>query len=279
MLKQRLITALLLIPIFVWLVLALPTAYLAVILGGVVLLAAWEWALLFNWTRGTRRVFLGFMVGALLVCYASATSGVGAIAFAAIATALWIVLTYWLWQRRSSAQQVATGLPWCGGLACRWVLAVFVLCSPFLALLTLHAAPDWGPAYVIFCLSTMWVADSAAYFVGRKLGRRKLAPAISPGKSWEGVAGALGVSVVWAVIAMGWLPAPPGERLGAAFVAATLMMVMLSIVGDLFESQLKRASHVKDSGSLLPGHGGVLDRIDSTTAAAPVLLFLLWMMT
>lgn len=279
MLKQRLITALLLIPIFVWLVLALPTAYLAVLLGGVVLLGAWEWAHLFSWTTATRRAFLGFMVGALLVCYASATSGIGAVASAAIATALWLVLAYWLWQRRHDAERVAAGLPWCGDLACRWALAVFVLCAPFLALLMLHAAPDWGPEYVIYCLSTMWVADSTAYFVGRKLGQRKLAPAISPGKSWEGVAGALGASVIWAVIAMAWLPTAAGYELGAAFVAATLVMVILSIVGDLFESQLKRASHVKDSSSLLPGHGGVLDRIDSTTAAAPALLFLLWMVS
>lgn len=279
MLKQRLITALLLIPIFVWLVLALPTAYLAMLLGGIVLLGAMEWAHLFAWTGTIRRGFLGFMVGGLLVCYAAATTGIGAVAFAAMVTSLWIVLTVWLWQRRQDAERVAAGLPWCGGMVCRWLLAAFVLWSPYLALLTLHAAPEWGPAYVLFCLSAMWVADSAAYFVGRKFGKRKLAPAISPGKSWEGVAGALGASLVWAVLATGWLPVSGDHRLGAAFVAASLVMVVLSIAGDLFESQLKRASHVKDSGSLLPGHGGVLDRIDSTTAAAPTLLLLLWMVT
>ena len=279
MLKQRLITALLLIPIFVWLVLALPTAYLAMLLGGIVLLGAMEWAHLFAWTGTIRSVFLGFTVGGLLLCYASATSGVGAVAFAAIATSLWIVLAVWLWQRRDDPQRVAAGLPWCAAMTCRWMLAAFVLWSPYLALLTLHAAPNWGPAYVLFCLSAMWVADSAAYFVGRQFGKRKLAPAISPGKSWEGVAGALGASLVWAVMASEWLPVAGDEGLGAAFVAASLVMVVLSIAGDLFESQLKRASQVKDSGSLLPGHGGVLDRIDSTTAAAPALLFLLWMVS
>lgn len=279
MLKQRLITALLLIPLFVWLVLALPTHFLALLLGGVVLLGAREWAHLYAWTGAIRTRFMIFMVVGLALCFGAAATGVGTMLMSGLVTASWVALTVWLWRRRADPQQVEAGIPWCVSQRCRWALGAFVLWSPFLALLTLHAAPNWGPAYVVFCLSSMWVADSAAYFAGRQFGRRKLAPAISPGKSWEGVAGAMIASALWAWLATWWLPVPGEGSLGGMFVVACLLMVALSIAGDLFESQLKRSSHVKDSGALLPGHGGVLDRIDSTTAAAPALLFFLGMVS
>jgi phosphatidate cytidylyltransferase len=128
-----------------------------------------------------------------------------------------------------------------------------------------------GPLEVLLVLLLVWIADTAAYFVGRAWGRRKLAPAISPGKTWEGaIGGAVGV-LVYAIIlgtfieGLSWVP----------YLLAAALLAVLSIVGDLFESAAKRQAAVKDSGTLLPGHGGVLDRIDSATAALPAAA-LLW---
>ena len=129
----------------------------------------------------------------------------------------------------------------------------------------------------------VWVADIAAYFVGRAIGRRKLAPGISPGKSWEGALGAVAFVLVYGfVVALGWpalgLPraADPSSVLG--FAAALMLITAVGIVGDLFESLAKRQAGVKDSGNLLPGHGGVLDRIDSLTSTLP-LVSLAWLLS
>lgn len=123
-------------------------------------------------------------------------------------------------------------------------------------------------------LVLVWIADSAAYFVGRRWGRRKLAPSISPGKTWEGAAGGVAGALLYAIICkrlfddIGW----------AAYLAAAALLAALSIVGDLFESAAKRLAGVKDSGALLPGHGGILDRIDSATAVLPLAALLLALM-
>jgi phosphatidate cytidylyltransferase len=128
-----------------------------------------------------------------------------------------------------------------------------------------------APLQVLAVLVLVWVADTAAYFVGRKWGRRKLAPSISPGKTWEGAWGGIGGALAYAIICGGlaggvaWVP----------LVAGAALLAVLSIVGDLFESAAKRQAGVKDSGTLLPGHGGILDRIDSATATLPLAALLL----
>jgi phosphatidate cytidylyltransferase len=128
-----------------------------------------------------------------------------------------------------------------------------------------------GPREALAALALVWIADTAAYFVGRTWGRRKLAPAVSPAKTWEGAAGGVAAALGYAIIlgsfvgGLKWVP----------YIAAAALLAVLSIVGDLFESALKRQAAVKDSGTLLPGHGGILDRIDSATAALPVAA-LLW---
>ena len=149
--------------------------------------------------------------------------------------------------------------------------AGFIILVP--AALALAALP---PLQVLAVLVLVWVADTAAYFVGRGWGRRKLAPSISPGKTWEGAWGGIAGALAYAIICGGfaggvaWVPLVAGAALAAA----------LSIVGDLFESAAKRQAGVKDSGTLLPGHGGILDRIDSATATLPLAALLLpWMRT
>jgi phosphatidate cytidylyltransferase len=125
-----------------------------------------------------------------------------------------------------------------------------------------------GQYWVLFTLLLVWGADIGAYFAGHRFGHTRLAPAVSPGKTWEGVIGGFALSAIVAVAGSAWFALPL-----YAFVPLCLAAVGFSIVGDLTESLLKRFAGVKDSGTLFPGHGGVMDRIDSVTGAAPVLFF------
>jgi phosphatidate cytidylyltransferase len=172
-----------------------------------------------------------------------------------VACAWWIVLApAWMWRGVRPDQQT-----WLGAAG----FAVLVPAGLAMAAL--------GPLEVLLVLVLVWIADTAAYFVGRAWGRRKLAPAISPAKTWEGAAGGLIGALAYAIIGGFWIQGIAW----APFLAAAALLGMVSIVGDLFESAAKRQAGVKDSGSLLPGHGGILDRIDSATAALP-LAALLW---
>ncbi len=160
-------------------------------------------------------------------------------------------------------------------------LAAFLLLACWVALIELHAR---GPVVLLAAMAIVWIADIAAYFVGRAIGRRKLAPAISPGKSWEGaIGGALAVVLAgWAVAVFagqgGALSATLAARLfdtsAVLAVPVLLALAALSVVGDLHESLLKREAGVKDSGTLLPGHGGVLDRIDALIPVMPAVSLL-----
>ncbi len=171
-----------------------------------------------------------------------------------VAAAWWLALApAWMWRGVRPGQRTALGA---AGFA--------VLVPAGLAMLSL------GPQEVLVVLILVWIADTAAYFVGRAWGRRKLAPAISPGKTWEGAAGGLIGALAYAIIGGFWIQGIAW----APLVAAVALLAMVSIVGDLFESAAKRQAGVKDSGGLLPGHGGILDRIDSATAALPLAALL-----
>ena len=151
-----------------------------------------------------------------------------------------------------------------------------ILVGAWAALVQLQAA---SPATVLAAMATVWIADTAAYFTGRAFGRHKLAPAISPGKTWEGVYGALAAVAVYA-LALWPVAGRAGAQIDAGagalvgWIAAALALAALSVIGDLFESLLKRQAGVKDSGNILPGHGGVLDRIDALLAAMPAAALL-----
>jgi phosphatidate cytidylyltransferase len=147
---------------------------------------------------------------------------------------------------------------------------VLVLAAPWGALIELHESDPHGRALVLFFLMLVWTADSLAYFVGRRWGRTKLAPRVSPGKTREGVYGALAGALLWGLL-LGWVSSlGPSGTLAAVLLCG--VTVLISVVGDLYESLLKRRRGVKDSSHLLPGHGGMLDRVDSLTAAAPVFV-------
>jgi phosphatidate cytidylyltransferase len=172
-----------------------------------------------------------------------------------VAAAFWLVVVpFWLWRGVRSEPRAAL------------IASGFVVVVP--AALALAVLPA---LHVLLVLILVWIADTAAYFVGRAWGRRKLAPSISPGKTWEGAAGGLMGALAYAIICASFV-----ERIAwGPLVAAALLAAALSIVGDLFESAAKRQAGVKDSGALLPGHGGILDRIDSATATLPLAALLL----
>ncbi len=261
MLKQRILSALVMVPLVVAAVLLLDNAWFALVMLVVVLLGAWEWGTLIP-LHGTpaRSLFMG--ATALLLVpvwhFASREAVVDALLYTALGW--WLVALFWI------SRPGAGGQPWLAVVkACiGWLL----LASTWLALVVLHARPDHGPWWVLFVLALVWVADSGAYFSGRRWGRRKLAPAVSPGKTWEGVYGALAVCTLYTVAAA-WAFGMQGRDL-AGFLLICLVTVLFSIAGDLFESLMKRQQGIKDSGTLIPGHGGILDRIDSLLAAVPI---------
>lgn len=256
MLRVRVLTAAVLAPLFVLGVLKLPSIYFAVLLALVVLPGAWEWTSLSGYT-GTPRKLGGVVATCLLMAAAFHFRDRVAEPLFILACAAWLLVAFSLFRRRHRGP-----MRWPG--PARWLSGAWVLVPAWLAVSVLqYAEPE--AALMLFLL--IWVADTGAYFAGKRWGRRRLAPAISPGKTLEGVLGAVvaavpvavGFAVYWRLDAAAW----PGLILWSVFV------VLVSISGDLFESNWKRLASLKDSGGLLPGHGGVLDRIDSMTAAAP----------
>jgi phosphatidate cytidylyltransferase len=187
-------------------------------------------------------------------------AGWGAVLLAHVALG-WFVLALYL-ARLREIRQVQGAEP------ALLVLGLPVLLGPWLALVELDAIEPNGHWLVLALLLLIWVADITAYFAGRRWGRIKLAPILSPGKTRAGCYAALAAAAAFG-LALAWLLGI-GLRQGLAVVVICLLTTVVSIVGDLFESLLKRRRGLKDSGRLLPGHGGVLDRVDSMTAAAPV---------
>jgi phosphatidate cytidylyltransferase len=275
MLKQRVITAIVLLAVLlpalfaraVW-----PFAALSLLMTAA---AGWEWARL-NRLSAAAAVVTGLVVAAL-----EGAAWFAGWATAAPSAAWWTAVAIWV---------VGGGFALRGGpsawpqvpLALRWLIGCAAV---FVAWLALTHAKAVGVNFLLSTLCLVWAADIAAYFGGRAFGRRKLAPSISPGKSWEGVwsgvAGVLVLALAWLVLdrhvqvdapslytqllgTWGW----PGLILGVIALAA------MSVVGDLFESLVKRAAGMKDSSQLLPGHGGVLDRVDALLPVVPIALAL-----
>ena len=276
MLKTRVITALVLLFLFLAALFWLSPRAWAGFAGVLLIPAAWEWAKLIKLGRIGCGLYAVLVMAACasLSDWAPGKSPLGGpaahVALYLVASLFWmVVVPLWLWR---------SWLP-----RSRWLAALtglVVLVPTWLALVELRGL---DPLLLLLLMSVAWISDTAAYFAGRRFGRHKLAPSISPGKTWEGVGGAvLAVSAYAGLWSYAWQPYFPqvlkSMRFGAFGVLLFLwLLTALGIYGDLFESALKRRAGVKDSGTLLPGHGGVLDRIDALTAVLPLaaLVYLL----
>lgn len=257
----RALTAAALLAAFLGALLLLERPWFGLLIGAVVAAGGYEWARL---SRLAPPAALGYGAGALLLYAAFAwafhpldAAGRAEFALFAAGTVFWLFIAP-LWLRKGMTQ---TGSP------VLLAVGLFVLVPTGLAAMTL------APRHLLLALGLIWIADTAAYLAGRAFGRHRLAPRISPGKTWEGAAGGAVATLIYAIICA--LPGAPlgGYVQGAVwmpYLAAVLLLCAVSIVGDLFESALKRQAGAKDSGTLLPGHGGVLDRIDSATATLPI---------
>lgn len=258
-LRRRTLTALALGPAVLTACLLLPSAAFAAFLGGVFMLAAWEWPALSGYDdRTVRWAFVAALALGMLSLWMLADARWWLVA---VAVVWWFGQTLRLCRIDEIARQP-------GRQPRLLAIGLLVLLAPWAGAVELHSSGPNGPLLIVFLVLLVWTADSLAYFVGRRFGRRKLAPALSPGKTREGVYGALAGALVWGLILGVALSLPAAQVLLCALLCA--LTVSISVVGDLYESLMKRRRGVKDSSQLLPGHGGMLDRIDSLTAAAPL---------
>ncbi len=265
-LAKRVFTAALLIPVVVGVVLFLPSIYVALLFGLVVLRSAWEWAGLMGWlSDATRWTYTLVFVPVLVLAYLAIDYQAGRQGFL-LCGLLWWSMAF----VRVLGYQRGQVIPIVRASLLRGSMGLAVLVPAWAAVVILHREAG-GPYWLLFLLCLIWVADAGAYFVGRRFGRRRLADRVSPGKTWEGVAGGAAAVAVFA-LAVSLLSKLQGG-VALLFVLLCLATVPVSVLGDLTESLFKRQAGVKDSGRLLPGHGGMLDRIDSLTAAAPFFVF------
>ncbi len=266
MLRTRVVTALALLLVVVPALIYLPPRGWAVFVLFFVAAAGWEWGRLARLPGMGPLLLAGLIAGSAILVLLAAPPPAVMLSMLVLASLAWLLLVpYWLARRDA----VPSGWPlallgWLMLLACWYAV---------------WRVRESGAAYLFLLMGVVWIADIAAYFAGRAFGRHKLAPNISPGKTWEGVVGAiLAVQCLAALCVAGaaWLPNYFGAILRAGgwpgVVLAGLLLTGVSVIGDLFESLLKRRAEVKDSSNLLPGHGGVLDRIDALLPTLPVAL-------
>lgn len=269
MLRARILTAIILIAFFISALFYLPAIFWAMLLLGLTVVAAREWCRLARFTINQTVLYMiltTLLGGELLLLLSEAVAGnpnsaslmwiYGAACF------FWGIIVPLLLRSSQPVKNVSLLM----------LMGWLVLLPTCLALYQLRAIDPW---LLLGFMGVIWISDSAAYFVGRSFGKHKLAPAISPGKTWEGVAGALIAVLCYALL---WGQLVENKMMAGGLILLSLILTGLGIVGDLFESLMKRQAGVKDSGTILPGHGGILDRIDALTSTLPVaaLVFLIF---
>jgi phosphatidate cytidylyltransferase len=263
-LGKRTVTAVFLVPATILAVLYLDTPYFALTLAVVCLLGLFEWCRLIGWRQYPLRLSIAVLLALLFTALWLLHS-------TDLAQLLLLVGVFWwpiaaLWLRHYSFAEQST----LSNQMLKLLGGVLTVIPAWMAAVVLHASGANGPLWVLFVLSLVWCADIFAYFVGRRLGGTKLAPRISPGKTLAGVWGGLAGCALYALIAAYALNLQNNLTIG--LILLSLITVIFSIVGDLFESLIKRHTNHKDSGRILPGHGGVFDRLDSLFAALPIFV-------
>ncbi len=263
MLKTRIITAVVLVTSFSVALFKASDVTWALITLAATLVAVWEWSGLIKLNKPQMMLSLASALSiGLMLIFANYTQ-VGMYAdelvfgLLAISAMFWIVLApVWLISRRKINHKLLMSILGMSLLLATWV--------------ALNGLQNISPWLLLAVLSTVWLADSAAYFAGKKFGRHKLAPEVSPGKTWEGVAGAMLAVTLYGLLLCYYL------HISRWLIVGLWLIVVLSVMGDLFESLLKRQAGKKDSSHLLPGHGGVLDRIDGLISTLPLVLFYIY---
>lgn len=258
MLRDRILTAFAIIALLLAVLFLMPPWATVIVLSATVLVGAWEWSAFIRGADRRQRLAFVAVVALLLplVYWTAFDSRSLELVLLLVAAAFWIIAFFWITRgpvQISNAYTIVAGI--CS-LVPLW-LALAIMRFEFAA----------GAQWIVFTLVLVGFADTGAFFAGRRFGRLKLAPRVSPGKTWEGVIGAIVAGTVIALLGAAWFGIPV-----LPFILLCLIVIAFSVVGDLSESLFKRHAGLKDSGSLLRGHGGVLDRLDSVCAGAPLLL-------
>ena len=266
MLKQRVLTALVLIPLVIWGIISLPNDYFAIALALITILGAREWATMARLPSSLHYIYVILFAVILYACWAAINQ------FDQFdINLLYVACTWWIYAFVMLAQYNSGKKHIHFNPVIRSILGLLILVPTFAALLILRNDSEDGATLMIYLLVLIWLADSAAYFSGRAWGRTKLLPNVSPGKTWEGVYGALAASVSFSFV-FAYFAGDIINQQYILFIVASFITIVFSIHGDLVESMFKRQVNLKDSSHILPGHGGVLDRIDSLTSASPVFV-------
>lgn len=279
MLKERVLSAIVMLLVAIVALFWLSPMWFTFGLAGLIVVGMWEWAQFAGFKRPIARAIVAVVTICLLYfpLFAS-TDYIKATRFLTDETTplLFVACIWWAVAFGLVVTYPKSASLWANSVSAKFIFGFCTLIPFFIATLALrfyhyHVSPYQGTYLLLYVFSLIWAADSGAYFFGRALGKHKLAPKVSPGKSWEGAIGGLFTAAVVAVL---FLQFTPNNLLGrevnlVPFVALSVATVAISILGDLTESMFKRQAGIKDSSHLIPGHGGVLDRIDSLTAAVP----------
>lgn len=278
MLKYRLISAFILIPVVIAALFWLPLIGFAIATLVVCMLAAWEWGQFSGFVNRSQRVWLavlcGLLLSLMLFTLPDYTAGVDLLV---VQGALWLSLFWWIAALLLVLRYPDSAAFWRNSKALRLAFGLMTIVPFFWGMVALrgwHYDTNhyYGAVWLLYVMILVWGADSGAYMFGKLFGKHKLAPKVSPGKTWQGFIGGLFTAAVisWIYGMVFNLEVPPSTLLICSIVAA-----LASVLGDLTESMFKREAGIKDSGNLIPGHGGILDRIDSLTAAVPVFACLM----
>jgi phosphatidate cytidylyltransferase len=265
MLIKRLLTALVLIPLVVSAIFWLPSHYFSMLTGAFILVGAWEWAGLSGLSRQIFRwVYVACMAFAILI-FSVLPANTTTLAILSAASVIWV----WAFFAITQYQRGGSGLGFQLSFF-RLLVGFVLLIATWFAIMTLKSFPQLGSAWLMVVLVLIWCADIGAYFAGRFFGKKLLCSRVSPKKTWEGFVGGMILSVLAAAIGGLFLSLSISHYVGLLLLAC--VAALFSVVGDLFESLLKRIAGVKDSGAFFPGHGGMLDRLDSIMSATVIFV-------
>lgn len=254
----RVITAAWLLPATLLSIFFLPNIYFNLLIGLVLVFAAKEWSQL-NSINTVQSIFF-IIISLTLYLLVLFVFPEIKISVLVVGSFLWFLLPIWLYKYET------TEVNYKPSIFLVFIIGLLLLVCGFCSIVFIRNS--MGSEWLLLLLLIIWIADSSAYFCGRKWGRKKLAPRLSPGKSWEGVIGAIVFCTLFIMLSMYWFDIQGTESM--IFFLIGISIIIFSIVGDLFESMIKRLNNKKDSGTILPGHGGILDRVDSLLSTAPI---------